>query len=82
MQSARAHAERKQKLTRSYQELLDEFNRADLKSVGNYSLGRLIGKGSFGKVYLATHKLTNGSKVRCGVPPLVPHSRMIRLHRS
>jgi serine/threonine protein kinase len=26
-------------------------------------LGRLIGKGSFGKVYLATHKLTNGSKV-------------------
>lgn len=32
--------------------------------MGNYSLGRLIGKGSFGKVYLATHKLTNGSKVR------------------
>ncbi|THC87855.1 hypothetical protein EYZ11_012699 [Aspergillus tanneri] len=29
----------------------------------NYTLGRLIGKGSFGKVYLATHKLTNGSKV-------------------
>ncbi len=23
----------------------------------------MIGKGSFGKVYLATHKLTNGSKV-------------------
>ena len=32
--------------------------------MGNYALGRLIGKGSFGKVYLATHKLTNGSKVR------------------
>lgn len=31
--------------------------------MGNYSIGRLIGKGSFGKVYLATHKLTNGSKV-------------------
>jgi serine/threonine protein kinase len=31
--------------------------------VGNYTLGRLIGKGSFGKVYLATHRLTNGSKV-------------------
>lgn len=41
-----------------------EFSNKDLKSVGNYSLGRLIGKGSFGKVYLATHKLTNGSKVR------------------
>lgn len=42
-----------------------EFSNKDLKSVGNYTLGRLIGKGSFGKVYLATHKLTNGSKVRC-----------------
>lgn len=31
--------------------------------MGNYTLGRLIGKGSFGKVYLASHKLTNGSKV-------------------
>ena len=30
--------------------------------MGNYTLGRLVGKGSFGKVYLATHKLTNGSK--------------------
>jgi len=50
-------------LAHSYQELLDEFSNKDLKSVGNYTLGRLIGKGSFGKVYLATHKLTNGSKV-------------------
>jgi serine/threonine protein kinase len=41
-----------------------EFSSKDLKNVGNYTLGRLIGKGSFGKVYLATHKLTNGSKVR------------------
>ena len=31
--------------------------------MGNYTLGRLVGKGSFGKVYLASHKLTNGSKV-------------------
>jgi serine/threonine protein kinase len=32
--------------------------------VGNYTLGKLIGKGSFGKVYLASHKLSNGSRVR------------------
>jgi serine/threonine protein kinase len=66
MQPARGKAEalgRKAKLAHSYQELLDEFSNKDLKSVGNYTLGRLIGKGSFGKVYLATHKLTNGSKV-------------------
>lgn len=68
MQAARHAGERKAKLARSYQELLDEFGSADLKSVGNYQLGRLIGKGSFGKVYLASHKLTNGSKVSC---PLV-----------
>ncbi|CAI7606347.1 unnamed protein product [Penicillium manginii] len=42
---------------------IEEFSSKDLRSVGNYSLGRLIGKGSFGKVYLASHKLTNGSKV-------------------
>ncbi|OIW22612.1 kinase-like protein [Coniochaeta ligniaria NRRL 30616] len=66
MQPVRGKAEalgRKAKLAHSYQELLDEFSNKDLKSVGNYTLGRLIGKGSFGKVYLATHKLTNGSKV-------------------
>ncbi|RGP81503.1 camk camkl kinase [Fusarium longipes] len=65
MQALKGQAElvRKAKLARSYQELLDEFASRDLKSVGNYALGRLIGKGSFGKVYLASHKLTNGSKV-------------------
>ncbi|KAH7134063.1 kinase-like domain-containing protein [Dactylonectria macrodidyma] len=65
MQAAKGQAElgRKAKLARSYQELLDEFAGKDLKSVGSYQLGRLIGKGSFGKVYLASHKLTNGSKV-------------------
>ena len=50
-------------LANSYQSLLSEFSASDLHTVGNYALGRLIGKGSFGKVYLAQHKLTNGSKV-------------------
>lgn len=52
-----------QQLANSYQSLLNEFSSPDLTTVGNYSIGRLIGKGSFGKVYLASHKLTNGSKV-------------------
>ncbi|KAF2112443.1 kinase-like domain-containing protein [Lophiotrema nucula] len=68
MQSTlRAQAElqaQRKKLANSYKQLLDsDFSANDLKTVGNYALGRLIGKGSFGKVYLATHKLTNGSKV-------------------
>ncbi|KAH8675261.1 kinase-like domain-containing protein [Xylariales sp. PMI_506] len=66
MQSSKGKSEalgRKAKLATSYQELLDEFSNTELKNVGNYGLGRMIGKGSFGKVYLAHHKLTNGSKV-------------------
>ncbi|KAL4896439.1 hypothetical protein BDV59DRAFT_170651 [Aspergillus ambiguus] len=61
---AEAHSQKqKEKLAQSYHELLEEFSSKDLRSVGNYTVGRLIGKGSFGKVYLASHKLTNGSKV-------------------
>ncbi|KAF2499507.1 Pkinase-domain-containing protein [Lophium mytilinum] len=62
--SLKNHQEaQRKKLANSYKQLLDEFSSKDLTSVGNYTLGRLIGKGSFGKVYLASHKLTNGSKV-------------------
>ncbi|OAG42091.1 hypothetical protein AYO21_03545 [Fonsecaea monophora] len=66
MQAQRTKAELQQhkaKLASSYSELLEQFASKDLKTVGNYSLGKLIGKGSFGKVYLAKHNLTNGSKV-------------------
>lgn len=67
MPAVRSKAElqtQKNKLANSYHELLEEFSSKELRTVGNYTLGRLIGKGSFGKVYLASHKLTNGSKVQ------------------
>lgn len=51
------------KISTSYNALLEEFGSHDLRSVGNYDVGHLIGKGSFGKVYLASHKLIRGSKV-------------------
>ncbi|KAL2439082.1 Serine/threonine-protein kinase ppk16 [Exophiala dermatitidis] len=66
MQAPKTRAELQQhkaKLANSYSELLEQFSSKELKTVGNYTLGKLIGKGSFGKVYLARHNLTNGSKV-------------------
>ncbi|KAF2725610.1 kinase-like protein [Polychaeton citri CBS 116435] len=54
---------RRDKLVASYQAILSDFSSPDLHTVGSYTLGRLLGKGSFGKVYLGHHKLTNGSKV-------------------
>lgn len=43
--------------------LCREFSSKELHTVGNYALSHLIGKGSFGKVYLASHKLISGSRV-------------------
>jgi serine/threonine protein kinase len=66
MQNPRTRAEQQQhkaKLANSYSELLSQFGSKELTHVGNYSIGRLIGKGSFGKVYLARNNLIHGSKV-------------------
>jgi serine/threonine protein kinase len=66
MQNQRTKAEQqlhKAKLANSYQQLLNQFESKELTHVGNYTVGRLVGKGSFGKVYLARNDLINGSKV-------------------
>ncbi|KAJ9475643.1 putative serine/threonine-protein kinase [Pseudozyma hubeiensis] len=46
-------------LASAYQELGKELASAKLKIVGNYTLQRPIGEGTFGKVRLGLHRLTN-----------------------
>ncbi|GAB7357780.1 hypothetical protein MBLNU459_g0428t1 [Dothideomycetes sp. NU459] len=61
---AELQTQQRAKLANSYSALLDEFSSADLHSVGNYSIGRLIGKGSFGKVVLKSAKKDDSNLAR------------------
>ncbi|PWN29196.1 Pkinase-domain-containing protein [Jaminaea rosea] len=49
-------------LVSAYNELGKELASTKLKAVGNYTLGRSIGEGTFGKVRMGTHRLT-GTRV-------------------
>lgn len=70
-------------LSESYNTLLDQFHATDLKSIGNYNVARLIGQGSFGKVYLATHKFTNTKVVLKSSSKTAPNLvREIHHHRQ
>ncbi|KAN0064188.1 hypothetical protein ACQY0O_003355 [Thecaphora frezii] len=46
-------------LASAYQELGKELSSGKLKAVGNYTLQRPIGEGTYGKVRLGLHRLTN-----------------------
>ncbi|KAI8644049.1 kinase-like domain-containing protein [Parasitella parasitica] len=49
---------RKAKLAADYNDLLKELTSPKLRSIGCYTLGETIGRGSYGKVKLGVHQLT------------------------
>lgn len=53
---------RRARLTSAYHELGQQLVSSKLRVVGNYTLHRTIGRGTYGKVRLATHRLT-GTRV-------------------
>ncbi|KZV86894.1 Pkinase-domain-containing protein, partial [Exidia glandulosa HHB12029] len=52
----------KAQLATAYNELGKELSSQKVRVVGNYTLGKVIGEGTYGKVRLGTHRLT-GSRV-------------------
>ncbi|KAI9277981.1 hypothetical protein BC943DRAFT_298491 [Umbelopsis sp. AD052] len=48
----------KAKLAADYHDLLKELSATDSPTIGCYQLGKTIGEGTYGKVKLATHRLT------------------------
>lgn len=59
VQSGSSTINQKAALASAYQELGKELSSAKLKAVGNYTLQRVIGEGTYGKVRLGLHRLTN-----------------------
>ncbi|KAI0266368.1 hypothetical protein BC834DRAFT_874237 [Gloeopeniophorella convolvens] len=49
----------KAQLATAYNELGKELSSNKIKVVGNYTLGKVIGEGAYGKVRLGTHRLTS-----------------------
>ncbi|THH10770.1 hypothetical protein EW146_g8267 [Bondarzewia mesenterica] len=49
----------KAQLASAYNDLGKELSSTKIKVVGNYTLGKVIGEGTYGKVRLGTHRLTS-----------------------
>ncbi|KAL5504915.1 hypothetical protein ACEPAH_7578 [Sanghuangporus vaninii] len=57
--SASLSQNHKAQLANAYNELGKELSSTKIKVVGNYTLGRVIGEGTYGTVRLGTHRLTS-----------------------
>ncbi|KAJ3927584.1 MAG: Pkinase-domain-containing protein [Lentinula lateritia] len=71
-------------LAHAYNELGKELSSHKLRVVGNYTLGRVIGEGAYGKVRIGTHRLTSTRVAIKQIPKSMSASltREIHHHRQ
>ncbi|KAJ2919547.1 hypothetical protein MD484_g950, partial [Candolleomyces efflorescens] len=78
------HQNRKAQLANAYNELGKELSSSKIRVVGNYTLGKVIGEGAYGKVRLGTHRLTSTRVAIKQIPKAMSASltREIHHHRQ
>ncbi|KAJ7750396.1 Pkinase-domain-containing protein [Mycena maculata] len=74
----------KAQLANAYNELGRELSSAKIRVVGNYTLGKVIGEGAYGKVRMGTHRLTSMRVAIKQIPKAMSASltREIHHHRQ
>ncbi|KAJ7054108.1 hypothetical protein C8F01DRAFT_1163958 [Mycena amicta] len=75
---------RKAQLANAYNELGKELSSSRIRVVGNYTLGKSIGEGAYGKVRMGTHRLTSTRVAIKQIPKAMSASltREIHHHRQ
>ncbi|TFY56139.1 hypothetical protein EVG20_g9043 [Dentipellis fragilis] len=74
----------KAQLATAYNELGRELSSSKIKVVGNYTLGKVIGEGTYGKVRMGTHRLSSTRVAIKQIPKALSSSltREIHHHRQ
>ncbi|KAF5381585.1 hypothetical protein D9615_005410 [Tricholomella constricta] len=74
----------KAQLANAYNELGKELSSTKIRVVGNYTLGKVIGEGAYGKVRMGTHRLTSTRVAIKQIPKAMSASltREIHHHRQ
>ncbi|KAG8901184.1 hypothetical protein FRB99_005493 [Tulasnella sp. 403] len=67
-------------LANAYQELGKELASERIKVVGNYTLGKVIGEGAYGKVRIGTHRLTSTRVAIKQIPKALSASLTREIH--
>ncbi|KAG8877412.1 hypothetical protein FRB98_006694 [Tulasnella sp. 332] len=79
-QSQSGTVNQRAQLANAYQELGKELSSEKIKVVGNYTLGKVIGEGAYGKVRIGTHRLTSTRVAIKQIPKAMSASLTREIH--